>query len=80
MRFVFMRFAVVMIAVTHTIFWSLAQPMNELTQNWTVMPADVEQARQAMGMLPHAVNAVHHVCRFCDGLSCGYGRPAAGEN
>ena len=70
--------AVVMIAVTQTIFWSFTQPMNELTQNWTVMPADVEQARQAMGMFPCGERG-HHVCRFCDGMSCGYGGPPRRE-
>ena len=43
---------VALIAVTQTIFWSFTQPMNELTQNWTVTPADVERGAQAMGMFP----------------------------
>jgi hypothetical protein len=49
--------AVALIAVTQTIFWSFTYPMNELTQNWTVTPANVDEARRQWEY-SHAVNAV----------------------
>ena len=49
--------AVAFIAATQTIFWSFTQPINELTQNWTVTPENVEEARQQWEY-SHAVNAV----------------------
>jgi hypothetical protein len=49
--------AVALIAATQTIFWSFTYPMNELTQNWTVTPANVEEARRQWEY-SHAVNAV----------------------
>lgn len=44
------------IAATQAIFWTFTYPMNELTQNWTVRPADLEAARWQWEM-SHAVNA-----------------------
>jgi hypothetical protein len=49
--------AVALIAVTQSIFWSFTYPMNELTQNWTVTPANVDEARRQWEY-SHAVNAV----------------------
>jgi hypothetical protein len=49
--------AVALIALTQTIFWSFTYPMNELTQNWTVTPANVEEARRQWEY-SHAANAV----------------------
>jgi hypothetical protein len=49
--------SVVLIAITQTIFWSYTFPMNELTQNWTVTPTDVDQARKQWEY-SHAVNAI----------------------
>ena len=49
--------AVALIAVTQTIIWSFTYPMNELTQNWTVTPANVDEARRQWEY-SHAVNAV----------------------
>lgn len=44
------------IVATQAIFWTYTYPMNTLTQNWTVMPADLEAARQQWET-SHAVNA-----------------------
>ena len=49
--------AVALIAATQMIFWSFTQPMNELTQNWSVTPANVDEARRQWEY-SHAVNAV----------------------
>jgi hypothetical protein len=48
--------AVVCIALTQVIFWSFTQPMNALSENWTVMPADLETARRQWEY-SHAINA-----------------------
>lgn len=44
------------IAATQAIFWTYTYPMNALTRNWTVMPADLESARRQWEF-SHAVNA-----------------------
>lgn len=48
--------AFVSIAATQAIFWTYTYPMNALTQQWTVMPADLEAARLQWEH-SHAVNA-----------------------
>jgi hypothetical protein len=49
--------AIALIAATQAIFWFFTQPMNELTQNWTVTPANVDEARRQWEY-SHAANAV----------------------
>lgn len=58
--------SVLLIAITQTIFWSYTNPMNELTQNWTITPTDVEQARRQWEY-SHALNAVITFAAFITG-------------
>ncbi|HXF52953.1 MAG TPA: DUF1772 domain-containing protein [Hyphomicrobiaceae bacterium] len=44
-------------AATQVIFWTFTYPANAATQNWTVMPADLEPLRRQWEY-SHAVNAV----------------------
>ncbi len=46
-----------LIAATQAIFWAATYPMNVLTENWTVMPPDLEAARQQWEY-SHAASAV----------------------
>jgi hypothetical protein len=45
------------LAATQAVFWTWTYPMNVLTQNWTVTPADLDAARRQWEY-SHAVNAV----------------------
>ena len=49
--------AFLLIASTQAIFWTFTYPMNVLTENWTVMPPDLEAARQQWEY-SHAASAV----------------------
>jgi MFS family permease len=44
------------IVATQVIFWTYTYPMNALTQNWTVMPQDLESARRQWEY-SHTLNA-----------------------
>jgi hypothetical protein len=46
----------VSVVATQLIFWAYTYPMNALTRNWTVMPANLEAARRQWEY-SHAVNA-----------------------
>lgn len=47
----------ILIAATQAIFWTATFPMNVLTENWTVMPTDLEAARRQWEY-SHAASAV----------------------
>ena len=49
--------AFVALLTTQMIFWAYTFPMNALTDNWTVMPPDLDLARRQWEY-SHAVNAV----------------------
>ncbi len=53
---VFSLIAFLCIVATQAIFWTYTYPMNALTQNWTVTPANLDAARWQWE-ISHAVNA-----------------------
>jgi hypothetical protein len=60
--------ALALIGLTQVIFWTYTQPMNALTENWTVAPPDISAAR-AQWEYSHAVNAVLTFAAFLAGAA-----------
>lgn len=57
---------VALIALTQAVFWTYTQPMNALTDNWTVAAPDISAAR-AQWEYSHAVNAFLTFAAFLAG-------------
>jgi hypothetical protein len=57
-----------LIALTQVIFWTYTQPMNALTENWTIAPPDMSATR-AQWEYSHAVNAVLTFAAFLAGVA-----------
>jgi hypothetical protein len=55
--------ACILIVISQIIFWTFTYPMNALTENWTVMPADFVSARRQWEY-SHAVNAIVTLMAF----------------
>lgn len=66
------------LAVAQVVFWTLTYPMNVLTDNWTVMPTDIEAARRQWEFSHAAASAFNFMALVAMVLSIQASRPYVG--
>jgi hypothetical protein len=68
--------ALVLLIIAQAVFWIFTFPANEVTQNWTIMPADWEDLRHQWEY-SHAVGAFCQLAGLCCLISALFARVRA---